>query len=208
MRRLLAVALALLAVAGTLPIVAPTRIAAQDAAQSGPQRAVPWLRLDPDCLPTENDPRVRVLGSGFEPGTVVDIMVLEPQPSLLSAALEAVVDAPRARTAQSLPVVASGDVDALGTFSTSFQLQSGGLFGEYEIRARTRGGGPQRNEVHGAALRRDAHRQHRLPRRRQAATRPTVSWSAARATSLETARSTSRSGTRTATGEARSGSDV
>ena len=141
LRRLLAASLALLAVMGVSQLVAPAPVAAQ------PQLPVPWLRLDPDCLAPEGDTRVRVQGSGFEPGTRVDIRLLVPGPSFLSADLEPVAAAgPRARTAQDLPIVATGDVDALGTFSAAFTLPGNGPSGDYEVRARTRGGGPERTE--------------------------------------------------------------
>jgi hypothetical protein len=143
---LLPVAVVLLGIAAALGSVAPAPVAAQDPA--APISAVPWLRLEPDCLASEGDTRVRVLGSGFEPGTRVDIMVLSPGPILLSADLRPVAAAAtRPRTAQSLPVLATGDVDELGTFATSFVWTSDGTTGDYEVRARTRGGGPQRDEI-------------------------------------------------------------
>jgi hypothetical protein len=140
MRRLLAVVLVAVAIGGTVAVVMPAPAAAQ------PQTAVPWLRLEPACLQPEGVSRIRVLGSGFQPGTRVDITMLAPGPVLLSARLRpALAAAPRARTAQSLPVLATGAVDELGTFETRFDWPSDGPFGEYEVRARTRGGGPQRD---------------------------------------------------------------
>jgi hypothetical protein len=139
MRRPLAVVAAWLVLVGTVQVAAPAATLAQG------ELPVPWLRLQPDCLWPEDRTHVVVLGSGFEPGTRVDITVRPPEPILLSAALAPART--RTRTAQSLPVVASGDVDELGTFATSFDWPGGGLWGDYEVRATTRGGGPERTET-------------------------------------------------------------
>jgi hypothetical protein len=142
MCRLLAVVLVAAAIAGALAVATAAPVAAQA------QTAVPWLRLEPACLQPDGASRIRVLGSGFQPGTRVDITMLSPGPVLLSARLRPAMTAtPRARTAQSLPVLATGAVDGLGTFETRFYWPGGGPFGEYEVRARTRGGGPQRDET-------------------------------------------------------------
>jgi len=132
-----------LAAFGTIQIATPAPAAAQSAQ---PELPVPWLRLEPDCLAPVGQTRVVVRGSGFEPGTTVDIRLLVPGPVFLSAAVDP--DArPRARTAQDLPIVASADVDRLGTFTTDFTLPGNGPDGTYEVRARTRGGGPERTEI-------------------------------------------------------------
>lgn len=143
LRRLLAASLVWLASLTMLQVAAPAPVAAQP---PQPERPVPWLRLDPDCLAPAGQTRVRVLGSGFDPGTTVDIRLLVPGPSFLSAALDPDASGMRARTAQDLPIVASADVDRLGTFTAAFTLPGNSPEGTYEVRARTRGGGPERTE--------------------------------------------------------------
>jgi len=140
MRRLLVVVMALLAIVGTAEWVSPTVVEAQ----SNPP--LPWLRVTPDCIPGGgSETTIRVRGSGFDPGSTVEIFFGLPRigdggPDIASIATVRTSALPR--TAQSNEPVETVTVDVLGTFDQDIVVAAEARRGTYDVLAATVGRGP------------------------------------------------------------------
>ena len=117
-------------------------VSAPAVAQDLPPPPTPRLRATPECIPGDGaTTAVRLRGSGFEPGSRVDIRVAVS--SLRAAgAVSSVAVAGRAAAQANEPLATVG-VDDLGTFETSVDLSPGGPSGTFSLVAVTRGDGPR-----------------------------------------------------------------
>jgi len=140
MRRFVVVLMAILAIVGTAEWVAPTVVEAQ----SNPP--LPWLRATPDCVPgSGTETTIRVRGSGFDPGSTVEIYFGLPRigdggPDIASIAT--VRTSALLRTAQSNEPLATVTVDRLGTFDQDIVVAPEARSGTYDVQASTVGRGP------------------------------------------------------------------
>jgi hypothetical protein len=147
MRRVFAVLLAVLTLAGTVELALP------DVAQAQSNPPTPRLRLTPDCIGDPGSTQVRVRGSGFARNSQVrlrfsQVRIIGSGPAVMAVVGFVGAGPPAARTAQGGDIVGTASTDGLGTFeadvvlSIPIPLRSVPSRRTWQLDAETVGGGP------------------------------------------------------------------
>ncbi len=163
MRRLLAVVIALLALVTTFDVAMPEPVEAQ----SNPP--IPRVRIDKECIAPVGASKMRVRGSGFTPGTRVEIWLRTPALAGAGPAIAAIGPVGAGPGVQPAPLptqvvglfLGRARVDELGTFDRNVTIDFGAPStystsvvsneGWYRLSAETEGGGKQGHEDFEAA---------------------------------------------------------